>query len=191
MRDVTDYIELAREIGFSEAIRGARQAWRGDELGGGLITPDFRGGSAGRPQSTVEILASYRFNPKLSVSAAQGLDYLKKDVPPDSFASILNDMGFEAKIAALDPHLKSVLYLKDWPTATQPTAEEEDRPPVRDLEALPAPAPVVDPPEFVHDIGSTPAAVVPVPAARPSSRRRRPRPPSRPHLSSRKPPPPS
>jgi hypothetical protein len=130
IRDVTDYIELTREIGVLEAMRMARQTWRGDVLGGGLITPDFRlpRGKNGMPPSTIDILASYKFNPRLSVSAAKGLHF-KSDVPEDSFVSILNAMGFVPQIAALDPHLKSVLYLDDWPMAGRPSADPPSPPP--------------------------------------------------------------
>lgn len=123
--DATDYIELAREIGVIEAMRVARQGWRGDTLDGGLITPDFRTLQPKEiltgvmPKSTIEILAAYKYNPKLSLGAAKHL-IIEPNAPKGSFGELLNAMGFKPQIAALDDHLKSILYLEDWPTAGRP-----------------------------------------------------------------------
>lgn len=113
-RSIADTSELTRELGAIELAKNMRQTRNGEELAGGLVTKDFRI-DGGETSKTVEVLASYKFAPKISLLEANDPNVFWFD-PDTSFGSLLAQMDFEYTIATRDAHLKSVLYLSSWPT---------------------------------------------------------------------------
>ncbi|MEP6652443.1 MAG: FAD-dependent oxidoreductase [Myxococcales bacterium] len=127
LQDLTNGIELGRELGARELVKNTRQALDGDEIRGGMVSPDFRTArrkGLGR-SATIDVQARYKFNPRIlpirkgdfSIGKGQG----------DDLAHLLREMDFQAQIATADPHLKSVLFLEGWPSPEGRAAP--DRPP--------------------------------------------------------------
>ncbi|HXI59511.1 MAG TPA: FAD-dependent oxidoreductase, partial [Polyangia bacterium] len=127
VQDVADYIQLAREMGVVEVAKNARQAYNGEEIQGGLITPDMRVTGSQRP--VIDIRAAYKFTPKMRVLPSENRDDTitwpkRKGVVVDqarnSLSALLDFIDFRPVIATYDHHLKSVLYLDGWPTPDGP-----------------------------------------------------------------------
>jgi hypothetical protein len=127
LQDVTDSIELSRELGTLEMLKNARQALEGEEIRGGLISPDFRTpprNGLGRT-ATIDVQARYKFKPRMLRVGPGDFEILQSK--GDNLAHLLRGMGFEAQIATADRHLKSVLFLEGWPSPEGKV--EPDRPP--------------------------------------------------------------
>jgi hypothetical protein len=130
--DLESGIELSRELGAIELLKNARQIREGKEVRGGMISPDFRvaptpGRRFGRRQ-TVDVQARYKFNPRLIPLGPKDLQLGERvSAGGGNLAQLMDQMGFEAQIAAVDHHLKSVLLLDGWPTPDD--GPSPDRPP--------------------------------------------------------------
>jgi hypothetical protein len=133
--EIESGIEMTRELGLVAVMENLRQIRTGEELCGGMVSPDFRLGrdparKLGRKE-TVEVQARYKFNPRLVPLGKEGLTIGTAAPPagdkPGNLAWLLREMDFRAEIATVDPHLKSVLFLEGWPTPEGRAAP--DRPP--------------------------------------------------------------
>lgn len=125
-QDVADYVQLSRELGIVELIRNARQASAGEELNGGLITRDMRDPKPLQGGATVDIRAAYKFSPKMRLLPGDAVSWSNRPAPISveeasfDLARLLSFIDFHPTIATYDHHLKSVLYLDDWPTPEGP-----------------------------------------------------------------------
>jgi 15-cis-phytoene desaturase len=116
-QDAADTVAVSRELGAIEVLKNARQYSADRESGGGLVTPDFRNQPLLRSH-IVEVRAAYKFFPKIRLLGPGDLTY-DRSSRSDTIAALLTAMDFRPTIATRDPHLKSILYLPNWPVPIQ------------------------------------------------------------------------